>query len=289
MPKNTARVLNPLPIHMSPLLLRLMSILLPQQVANRAYQQLTQPQVHKLREHELSVLDQAQKTRIPFQSFDIQLYQWGEKGEPILLIHGWEGQAGNFADWIGPLLDAGFVVHAFDAPSHGFSTRGGASLFEFGQLVELLIDRFGVQKLLSHSFGGVATTFALTDRPDLTIERYGILTIPNRFLDYVEDTARKYGMTESVKQRLLDRVQRETGYDPATLVVSDFVQKIDSVKAALLIHDREDQVIPFSKAEDVAAAWKPVVLEPVTGTGHFRILRTPEVIDRMVGWLAAGD
>lgn len=259
---------------------------MPRLVADRAYQQLTQPQVRKLREHELAVLAKATKTRLPFQQFEIQLYQWGDGGEPLLLIHGWEGQAGNFAEWIEPLLAAGFTVHAFDAPSHGLSSRGGASLFEFGQLVEQLIDRFGATKLLSHSFGGVATTFALTDRPDLTIERYGILTIPNRFLDYVEDTARKFSMTQKVQQRLLDRVQRETGYDPATLVVSEFVQHIDSVQAALLIHDREDRVIPFSKAEAVAAAWPPVELVPVSGTGHFRILRTPEVIERMVGWLA---
>lgn len=267
-------------------LLRLASLLMPGWVAHRAYQQLTQPQVRKLREHELAVLEEAQKSRLAFQQFEIQLYQWGEGGEPLLLIHGWEGQAGNFAEWIEPLLAAGFTVHGFDAPSHGFSSRGGASLFEFGQLVEQLIDRFAVKKLLSHSFGGVATTFALTDRPDLHIERYGILTIPNRFLDFVEDIARKYGMTDRVKQRLLDRVQRETGYDPATLVVSEFVQHIDSVQAALLIHDREDRVIPFSKAEAVAAAWPPVQLEAVTGTGHFRILRTPAVIERMVGWLA---
>lgn len=271
---------------MSSTLLRLISRLFPAQVAARAYRQLTQPQVRKLREHELTVLDRAQKTRIPFQSFEIQLYQWGEGGEPILLIHGWEGQAGNFADWIDPLLRAGFMVHAFDAPSHGFSSRGGASLFEFGQLVETLIDRFGVHKLLSHSFGGVATTFALMNRPDFHIDRYGMLTIPNRFLDYVEDLAQKYGLTSTVKQRLLDRVQRETGYAPESLVVSDYVSKVDSVKAALLLHDQEDRVIPLAKGQAVAEAWAPVQWEVITGTGHFRILRTPTVIDRMVGWLA---
>jgi pimeloyl-ACP methyl ester carboxylesterase len=272
---------------MPPALLRLASLLFPRWVARQAYRQLTQPQVRKLRDHEQAVLDQAEKSRLDFQGFDIQLYQWGQGTDAVLLVHGWEGQAGNFSDWVSPLLAAGFTVYAFDAPSHGHSSPGQASLFEFGQLVEVLIERLAVRKLLSHSFGGVATTFALQDRPDLHIEKYGVLTIPNRFLDYVEDLSQRLGMTAAVQKRLLDRVHRETGYDPADMVVGQFVQRISSVQSVLILHDEADRVIPLAKAQDVAAAWPIAHLEPITGTGHFRILRTPAVVERMVGWLAS--
>ena len=100
-------------------LVRVASILFPKQITSFAYQKLTNPQVYKLRENEIEILGQAQKETLRFYDFDIQLYTWKGGEKEILLIHGWEGQAGNFSDIIKALLADGFTVHAFDGPSHG--------------------------------------------------------------------------------------------------------------------------------------------------------------------------
>jgi hypothetical protein len=78
--------------------IKIISILFPNQVVAFAYKQLTNPQIKKLRPNELIVLDKSEKEILKFQDFDIQLYTWKGGENKILLIHGWEGQAGNFAD-----------------------------------------------------------------------------------------------------------------------------------------------------------------------------------------------
>ena len=269
---------------MNKVLVSLASRLFPRWVVNRAYDQLTNPQIRKLREHEEEVLDQAQKSRLSFRGFDIQLYQWGQGPRKVLLVHGWEGQAGNFADVILELLKRDFLVYAFDAPSHGYSSRGPASLFLFGDLVGELMEAYQVDQVISHSFGGVATTYALSQRPDFTLSHYLLFTVPDRFMDYAEDTARRFGMTESVKDQLLERVRKETGADPYSLAVSNFVQDV-AVNQVLILHDEADRVIPFEKARTVAEAWPQARIEGVQDTGHFRILRTQSVIERGLDFL----
>ena len=61
---------------------------------------LTNSQIRKLRTNELVTLEKANKAKYKFKDFDIQLYIWKGGEKNVLLIHGWEGQAGNFLDLI---------------------------------------------------------------------------------------------------------------------------------------------------------------------------------------------
>ena len=204
-----------------------LSHLLPILIVSLAYNKLTNPQVKKLREHETLLLGKAKQEDFEFKGFDIKLYEWGSGKKEILLIHGWEGQAGNFADLIEVLLENDYKVYAFDGPSHGYSSKGKTSLFEFTELVAVLIKKFKASTLVSHSFGGVATTYALYSNPDIHIEKYLLLTTPDRFIERIEDVSAFIGITDKVKQRLIKRLMNETGKDVYALNVSDFVKEIN--------------------------------------------------------------
>lgn len=256
----------------------------PKLVVSFAYKQLTNPQVKKLRAHETEVLNQAKKERLAFKGFDIKLYTWGTGPKSVLLIHGWEGQAGNFADLVQRLLKANYKVYAFDGPSHGYSSKGKTSLFEFTELVGVLIRKFEVKQLISHSFGGVATTYALFNNRDLRIDKYLLLTTPNRFIERINDVSGAIGITQEVKELLIERLENETGQQVKGLNVSDFVKQIN-VKDALIIHDKNDRVIPIERAEKVYEHWPAAGFSAVEGTGHFRILRDETVLDMAVWFL----
>ncbi|NJL12631.1 MAG: alpha/beta hydrolase [Microscillaceae bacterium] len=271
---------------MKKILIKMLSTLLPNQVANFAYNQLTNPQIKKLRPNELEVLDTSQKETLTFQGFDIQLYTWLGGQDKVLLIHGWEGQAGNFADLIQKLREKNYTIYAFDAPSHGFSSKGKTSLFEFTELVGELIKKFEVSKLVSHSFGGVATTYALFNNLDLKINKYVLLTTPDKFLERIEDVSEQVGITEKVKNILINRLEKETSLDVSNLNVSEFVKKIN-VDKALIIHDKKDTVIPISRSRNVHSNWKNCAFIEVEGTGHFRILRTKPVLEKTIEFLNA--
>lgn len=265
-------------------LIKTASTIFPKLITSFAYNQLTNPQVHKLRENELKTLDKADKEVLPFKGFDIQLYTWKGGSKKIMLVHGWEGQAGNFSDIIEELLLNDYTVYAFDGPSHGFSSKGKTSLFEFTELVGVLIKRFQVKNLISHSFGGVATTYALFNNQDIEINKYVLLTTPDKFTERIDDVSEMVGITEKVKSKLIQRLEKEIKLDVETLNVSRFVKSVH-VKDSLIIHDQNDQVIPITRSKNVHRNWDVSRFKEINGTGHFRILRTKEVISMVIDYL----
>ena len=97
----------------------------PSFTAKQVYQFMSNPQVHKLREFEKEALSTAKKEIITYKNFDIQTYTWGNPNDKTLFfVHGWEGQAGNFGALIDIILNKGYYIVAFDAPSHGSSSKG---------------------------------------------------------------------------------------------------------------------------------------------------------------------
>lgn len=265
-------------------LVKIASNLAPGSITNFAYNQLANPQVHKIRENELKTLDKSQKEIFPFKGFDIQTYTWKGGDKSVLLIHGWEGQAGNFSDIIEAFIKDGFTVYAFDAPAHGFSSKGKTSILDFTDLVGVLIKKYGVKNLISHSFGGVATTYALFSNKDIFIDKYVLLTTPDKFTERIDDVAETVGITAKVKQRLINRLEKETGSDVGILNVSEFVKTIN-VKQALIIHDKNDKVIPIERSKNVYNNWDACEFKEIEGTGHFRILRTPKITDSVIEYL----
>ncbi len=269
---------------MKKVLVRLASLLFPNRVVKFAFDQLSNPQVRKLRAHEVAVLEKSTKETLAFKTHSIQCYRWGDGAERVLLVHGWEGQAGNFSDFIAPLLSKGYTVYAFDAPSHGYSSRGNTNLFEFTELVGLMIQKYRVTKLISHSFGGVAVTYALYENRDLSLKKYVLLTVPDKFSQRIDDVCEQIGITPKVKAKLIQHIGDQTQLDLTTTNVSFFVKNIN-VDHALIIHDKNDKVIPIERSKNVHHQWANSEFQEITDTGHFRILRTPAVVDRTINFL----
>ncbi|NVK65777.1 MAG: alpha/beta hydrolase [Flavobacteriales bacterium] len=263
--------------------IRITSTLFPSFFARKAYEQLTHPQIHKLREHELTTLEKAQQEDLDYEGFRIRTYAWNTSGskETILLIHGWEGQAGNFSDIIEELIAADYRIYSFDGPSHGMSSKGSTSLFEFVELVGVLIRKYEVKNLITHSFGSVATSYVLSANQELKIDKFLMLTSPDKFSQRIDFIAESVGVSPKVKKKLVDRLESELGMDLSTLNVSDWVKSVN-VADALILHDENDGVLPIEQSLNVHKNWKVSRFESVTGTGHFRILRTPYVLERIV-------
>ncbi|MDG1331192.1 MAG: alpha/beta hydrolase [Crocinitomicaceae bacterium] len=264
-------------------LIFLTSSLFPSMFARIAYAKLTHPQVHKLREHEIVTLDKANQQDFDYAGFKIKTYAWNENGskEPLLLIHGWEGQAGNFSDLVEELIEADYRIYAFDGPSHGFSSKGSTSLFEFIELVNVMIQKYEVKNLISHSFGGVATSYVLSANQALHIDKYLLFTTPDKFSTRIDFIAESVGVSPKVKRKLIERLEKELDMKVPELNVSDWVKSVN-VKEALILHDKNDRTLPIEQSLNVHRNWENSKFETVEGTGHFRILRTKSVLDRAV-------
>lgn len=270
---------------MKKLFIRFLSVISPNTVVKFAYDQLTNPQSKKLRGNELVTLEKAIKEKVDFKGFQIQTYCWEGGIDKVLLIHGWEGQAGNFSDLVELLIKENYTVYAFDGPSHGFSSKGRTSLFEFTELVGVMIKKYDVKKLISHSFGGVATTYSLFVNQDIKINKYALLTTPDKFSERISDVADAAGFTDVVMRKLIEKLESELNIDVQSLNVSRFVKDIN-VEKSLIIHDRNDKVIPIERSLNVYENWPESEFVEVTETGHFRILRTEGVLKTVIAFLA---
>jgi len=249
-----------------------------------AFDKLANPQIRKLRERGMKVLNTAIEEDMIFKGFNIKTYHWEGLKDSILLIHGWEGQAGNFSDLIIKLREAGYNIYAFDAPSHGFSSKGETSLFEFTELVGELIKKYKARKLISHSFGGVATTYALYTNQDIEIDKYALITTPDKFVERIDDVAIQYGINQKVIQRLKIKIEEKYQIKVNELNVSNFVKKIN-VRESMIIHDKKDKVIPIERSKNVHNNWKESTFIEVVGTGHFRILRDENVLNEVLEFI----
>jgi len=269
---------------MRQVLMKIVSALFPSYIIKKAISTLMNPQVRKLRANEEQILAMAQQEVLDYEGFKVQLYKWGSGTKKILMVHGWEGQAGNFSDVVTALLNEDVTIYAFDAPSHGHSSKGETSIFQFVEVVSILLRKHKVDYIVSHSFGGVATVSALYNNRDITVEKYCLFTTPDRFTERIDDVANMIGLSDGIKKKLLARLQEDLDGDIETFNVSDFVQQV-AVDKALIIHDKADRVIPISRARNVHSKWPASDMLEVEGTGHFRILRSSEVITAAVDFL----
>src|SRR5262245_59412942 len=64
----------------------------------------------------------------------IETWTWG-RGPRVLLVHGWGGRGTQFGAFVAPLVQRGFSVLSFDAPGHGASDRGPATLPEMTAVI----------------------------------------------------------------------------------------------------------------------------------------------------------
>ncbi|MGB1449683.1 MAG: alpha/beta fold hydrolase [Flavobacteriaceae bacterium] len=263
----------------------LLAQIFPGFFVKKAFAYLTHPMQLKIRPHEKIVLDKATKSRFTYRHFDIQLYQWGTGEKRILLVHGWEGHAGNFAAIIERLVENDYTVISFDGPSHGQSSKGKTSSFEFIELIRLLVEQYQPRQLISHSFGSVASLIALGSNPHLMIERYVGITVPNKFRERLEEIAQHLGLPYKVVRRLITKIEREHQVKVDTINVEDYAPKA-TIEKALLLHDTNDRVLPVEKSREVAKKWPAASLKEVTGTGHYKILGTKKVVDEILDFLS---
>lgn len=265
-------------------ILNLCAQLLPSPFINRAYTALTTPRIFPLKPHEKDLLELSDSSQISFQGFEIQTYRWGKGEKTILLVHGWEGNAGNFAFLIPLLVENNFTVIAFDGPSHGNSSKGSTSLYEFIQLTKHLLKIKNIHHVISHSFGSVAALISLGENPEIKIEKYVGITVPNKFRDRLEEVVHYLGLPYKIVTGLVERIEANGNILVDNINVAEYAPK-SSVKKALLLHDINDRVLPIERTEEVANAWSISNVVRIENTGHFKILKSKEVAQKIIEFL----
>jgi pimeloyl-ACP methyl ester carboxylesterase len=219
---------------------------------------------------------------------ELVAWSWGE-GPTVFLMHGWGSRAARMMPFVAPLVAAGHSVVAFDGPGHGESAGTQSSVVELGRALAELAGRTALAEvtsgragLIAHSIGGVAGLLAA--RSGMRFGRMALLGSPSDLEGPSLAFAAASGLTPEVVERMQRDIEGRLGVPWKDLAVPLLVP--DPPGALLVVHDRDDGEVPFVHAQQITRAWPGAELLSTIGLGHRRLLNDPEVIRRVVAFVA---
>jgi pimeloyl-ACP methyl ester carboxylesterase len=225
---------------------------------------------------------------IPVDGHLVAGRRWGE-GPAVYLLHGWAGHSGQYAPLVPVLVELGYRVVVLDAPSHGASQPGAfgprsSSIPEFAAALGAVVAEHGpAHAIVAHSMGATAAATAVCD--GLRADRLVLLAPMASPLTYSRQFATVLGFGARTHRRLVDRVARRVG---APMHHFDIVAIGSAVAMpkTLVVHDRDDPATPVADGIAVAGAWPSARLHLTSGLGHNRVLRDPDVLAEIAGFVS---
>ena len=229
--------------------------------------------------------------RIPFTSSfrkntKLQCYIWGQGKRTIVLVHGWESQAGRLGPFVAPLVEAGFRVISFDGPAHGDSPGVATDMPDFAQAIQTVVESFGgAYAVIGHSFGAAATLWLLAQKQHPALERLVLLGAPSGARSMLQIFADRLELHDNLRKGLEDAVAKHYGQ---SLNYFDLPKRIPAITTkTLLIHDRHDNLVPYSEGESLVAALPDATLYTTEGLWHSSTIKDANVISHAVKFLSS--
>jgi pimeloyl-ACP methyl ester carboxylesterase len=224
----------------------------------------------------LELLDARSSTLI-HKGRHIATWRWGARDAPgVLLAHGWGGNAAQMRAFVFSLLATGYRVIAYDQPAHGVSEGRLTGLPDFADvLAEVAAHHGGVRAVIGHSLGATAAALAHAMRK-IDIERLVLVSPPSDLVGYSRRFARWHWLPEPARRAMQAAIEERYGLPWEELELPRLAPRLAA--PALIIHDRDDRMVPWKQGEALASAWRGARFLLTHGLGHGRILREDAVI-----------
>lgn len=237
-------------------------------VAERLF--LAPPRARDAAASALDLID-ARSSVLEHKGRHITMWRWGAREAPgVLLVHGWGAQAAQLRAFVFPLLRAGFRVIAYDQPAHGVSEGRLTALPDFADvLAEVAAHHGEVRAVIGHSLGATAAAVALAWRK-VELEKIVLVSPPSDMDGYTRRFARWHWIPESVRRAMQEAIEERYGRRWEELELARIAPHLRA--SALVIHDRNDRVVPWAQGAAVAGQWPGAKLITTEGLGHRRIL-----------------
>ena len=245
---------------------------------------LTPPRSRDAAASALDLID-ARQSYIEHKRRLISTWRWGSRDAPaVLLAHGWGGNAAQMRGFVFPLLQAGYRVIAFDQPAHGVSDGRLTGLPDFADvLAEVAWHQGKVEAVIAHSLGGAAAAIALAGGK-ASFGKVVLVSPPSDLVGYSRRFARWYWMPEPVRKAMQNAIEERYGVRWEELEVPRVAPRLSA--EALVIHDRDDRLMPWTHGATVARHWPGAKLFSTKGLGHRRILTDDKVTRAAADFIA---
>ncbi|HEU4353659.1 MAG TPA: alpha/beta fold hydrolase [Burkholderiales bacterium] len=227
----------------------------------------------------------ARSSMLEHKGRHIAMWRWGSRDAPaVLLAHGWGGHAAQMRAFVFPLLQAGYRVVAYDQPAHGVSEGRLTGLPDFADvLAEVAWYHGDVKAVIGHSLGGAGAAVAL-GWAKLQLEKIVLISPPADLVGYSRRFARWYWIPEAVRKGMQRAIEERYGVRWEQLEVPRVAPRLTA--RALVIHDRDDRMMPWLHGATVARHWPGARLMSTDGLGHQRILADESVTRAAADFIA---
>lgn len=230
-------------------------------------------------EPQKQVLKSAESFQHSYKGDLIKSYKWGNSDKKILLCHGWRSKAADFRRMINTFLDQGYQVEAVDMRAHGLSQGKQTALPEFREIIKQHIAKNGpYETIVAHSIGALGVGIALSELgPALHPKNYFAISAPPYVRYFFGDIVREVGCNEAVYRSMCGLV-KEKYHQPIDYF--DLRLKTGQLRNinTHLFYCEDDQIVPFSKGEELEKAWTHASFVHVKGLGHYKIMANDSII-----------
>lgn len=233
-----------------------------------------------------AIFNDAEKLQFKFRAYDIIGYRWNKGGKKkVLILHGFESSAFNFASYIAPLIKKGYEVLAFDAPAHGYSSGKRITAIIYRDLIKHIDEHYGpIQSFMGHSLGGFVLSLALAEMSHDERHRAVFVAPSAETSSAITNFFQVIKLDDKVRKEFENLIENISGRPVSWFSISRTLKEMQA--KVLWIHDEDDQVTPFTDALKVKGENHSNVQFVITrGLGHSRIYRDAEVINTIVDFL----
>lgn len=234
------------------------------------------------REKEYYLTSSKKKIHIPEIDKDLMVYELGESGPKVLLVHGWSGRGTQMHEIANKCYDSGMHVFSFDLPAHGESSSNTTLIPEVVKCIRHIYSELGpFNYIIGHSIGGVCIMNSL--RFGDKYEKMVTISSPHVNVDMFRDFIFKIGLNEENLELLLDIFKNKVG---ASVESYDLIKCAEVSKTpTLLLHCEDDRDIPVDCSKESINHFKHGQLILTRGLGHRRILRNKDVVNSILKFL----
>ena len=233
--------------------------------ANIAYNLFATPRKGKLKEIPTFLNSSVQK-KLTYKDYTIQTYEWANKGEKVLLIHGWESNTTRWKEIIKKLSKQNYHIIALDAPAQGLNKGKELNAVLYGEFINEVANYFKPSALIGHSLGGMTMLHYYDKFKPNFVTKIISLGAPNRFLRITDNYKNVLSLSKRSYSEFLKEFPRRFNVNPAEFNSEVFIKSIQIPLG--IIHDKHDNIVPFSDAEEIINKHSKTELFVTENKGH---------------------
>ncbi len=266
---------------------RTYSAIAPKAAGKSAFRLFQRVRKKNIRTREQPFYNQARHSTLKTSVGEIDYYQLGDTAKkPVLLVHGWDSNAGSMSNIAFALEKQGYHVVAFNLPGHAFSQKNTTNLLECRIAMSSLLEELNIKKplsVISHSFGSAVAAYTLANM-NQPIDKLVFLTNPNKVEAIFKEFKETIHLGAKAYKQMVTITETIIGQPIAKISVAENLKQA-KFSQLLLIHDKQDKVLSFQNSVAVKNAVPEAKLVAFEKIGHYRMLWNDEVTAECVQFL----